>query len=131
MSEALKLTILTPERKVFDGQVKEISTENDLGRLEILPRHIAMITSLIPTVTVFTTLDGRRLKVFTSTGVMKIKNNYVSLLTETAEWPEEIDLGRAEHAKEEAVHLLHEDKTDHKKAELKLKRALARIKAKH
>jgi F-type H+-transporting ATPase subunit epsilon len=62
---------------------------------------------------------------------MRIENNRVSLLTETAEWPEEIDLGRAEHAKEEAVHLLHEDKNDPKKAELKLKRALARIKAKH
>jgi F-type H+-transporting ATPase subunit epsilon len=131
MSEALKLTILTPERKIFDGEVKEISTENDLGRLEILPKHIPIITSLIPTVTAFTTIDDKKLKVFTSTGVLKVFNNTINLLTETAEWPEEIDLGRAEHARVEAEHLLHDTGTDHKKAELKLKRALARIKAKH
>ncbi|MCM0647557.1 ATP synthase F1 subunit epsilon [Clostridium swellfunianum] len=131
MSEALKLTILTPEREVFAGEVKELSTENELGRLEILSKHMPMITSLTPTVTMFTTSDGVRHKVFTSTGVLKVYNNYITMLIETAEWPEEIDISRAKHAKEEAVNLLHKSGTDHKKAELKLRRALARIKTKH
>lgn len=130
MSENLKLTILTPERKIFNGEVKELNTENELGRFEILPRHLNMITFLVPTVTSFTTIDGRKQKLFTSSGILKISNNELSLLCETAEWPEEIDINRAEEAKKKAEQLLRKkQETDYKKEELRLKRALARIKA--
>ncbi len=131
MSESLKLSILTPERKVFNGEVKELMTENDLGRFEILPGHETMITALTPTVTFFTTVDNKSLKLFTSTGMLKINNNEVNFLCETAEWPEEIDLSRAEEARKKAEHLLvGKEGAEYKKAELKLRRALARIKVK-
>jgi F-type H+-transporting ATPase subunit epsilon len=132
MNATLKLTILTPERKIFHGEVKELNTENELGRLEILPKHIAMITSLTATVTSFTTLDGEKHKLFTSSGMLKVANNEINMLTETAEWPEEIDITRAEEARIKAEKLLKAKKEmSHHKSELKLKRALARIKAKH
>ncbi len=132
MDATLKLTILTTERKIFDGEVKELTVENELGRMEILPKHISMITSLAPTVTTFTTLDGKKHKLFTSTGLLKVEDNVISMLSETAEWPEEIDIVRAEDARKKAEELLKVKKArDHEKAELKLKRALARIKAKH
>ncbi|MCM8711646.1 F0F1 ATP synthase subunit epsilon [Clostridium sp. SYSU_GA19001] len=131
MSECLELTILTPERKIFNGEVKELTTENDIGRLEILPKHITMVTLLSPTVTSFTTLDGLKYKLFTSTGILKVKNNEINLLCETAEWPEEIDINRAEEARKKAEkHLKNKAQLDYKKEELRLKRAVARIKAK-
>jgi F-type H+-transporting ATPase subunit epsilon len=132
MDATLKLTILTPERKIFDGEVKELTIENELGRLEILPKHIPMVTTLVPTVTIFTDPDGKKHKLFTSTGILKVDNNMINMLTETAEWPDEIDITRAEDARKKAERLLKAKKErDHEKAELKLKRALARIKAKH
>lgn len=131
MDDKFKLVISTPDRKVFDGDVKDLTTENDLGKFEILSNHTALITSLVPTVTTFTSADDRKLKLFTSTGVLKVQKNTASLLCETAEWPDEIDVDRAEEAKKKAEQLLKEkQKTDYKKAEFKLKRALARIKAK-
>lgn len=131
MVDTLKLNIITPERKVFDGEVNELTTENEIGRLEILPNHVPMVTSLVPTVTTFTTKDGKKLKLFTSTGVLKIENNELNLLSEAAEWPEEIDINRAEEAKKKAEQLLSEkENVDYKRAELKLKRALARIRVK-
>lgn len=131
MSESIKLSILTPERKVFNGEVKELTTENDLGRFEILPGHEYMVTTLTPTVTFFTTVDNKRLKLFTSTGMLKVNNNEVDFLCETAEWPEEIDLARAEEARKKAEHLLvGKEGAEYRKAELKLRRALARIKVK-
>lgn len=131
MVDTIKLNIITPERKIFDGEVSELTTENDIGRLEILPNHVPMVTSIIPTVTTFTTADGKKLKVFTSTGVLRIEKNELNLLSEVAEWPEEIDVNRAEEAKKKAEQLLSEkENIDYKRAELKLKRALARIKAK-
>lgn len=131
MVDTIKLNIITPERKVYEGEVSELTTENDIGRLEILPNHVSMVTSIIPTVTGFTTVDGKKLKLFTSIGVLKIENNELSLLAEDAEWPEEIDVKRAEVAKLKAEKLLKEkENVDYKRAELKLKRALARLKAK-
>jgi F-type H+-transporting ATPase subunit epsilon len=131
MDANLKLIILTPERKFFEGDVKELTTENDNGRLEILPKHIDLITSLVPTVTSFTTTEDKKIKIFTSAGVLRVEDNELNLLCETAEWPEEINLDRAVDARKKAENLLKaREKTDHTKAELKLKRALARIKVK-
>lgn len=131
MVDTLKLNIITPEKKIYNGEVSELTTENDIGRLEILPSHVPMVTSIIPTVTTFTTVDGKKLKLFTSTGVLRIENNELNLLSEITEWPEEIDINRAEEAKKKAEQLLREkENVDYKRAELKLKRALARIKAK-
>ena len=110
MNTTLKLTILTPERKIFHGDVKDLIIENGLGRLEILPKHISMITSLVATVTSFTTLDGEKHKLFTSTGMLKVDNDEINMLTETAEWPEEIDVNRAEEARLKAEKLLKESK---------------------
>lgn len=131
MAANLKLTILTPEKKIFEGDIRELTTESEVGRLEILPEHIAMITSLVPTVTSFTTRDDKKLKLFTSTGVLRVEGEELNLLCETAEWPDEIDLSRAEEARKKAEQLMHEEAFDHRTAELKLRRAMARIKAKH
>lgn len=131
MVDIIKLNIITPERKVYDGEVSELTTENDIGRLEILPNHVPMVTSIIPTVTTFTTVDGNKQKLFTSTGILRIENNELNLLSEDAEWPQEIDVKRAEEAKNKAEQLLREkENVDYNRAELKLKRALARLRAK-
>jgi len=131
MVDTIKLNIITPERKVYDGEVSELTTENHIGRFEILPNHVPMVTSIIPTVTTFTTVEGKKLKLFTSTGILRVENNELNLLSEDAQWPQEIDVSRAEEAKKKAEQLLREkENIDYKRAELKLKRALARIKAK-
>lgn len=131
MDDILKVNILTPEKKIYAGEVKELTTENEIGRLEILPNHVAMVTSLVPTVTSFTTADNNKQKLFTSSGVLRITKNEINLLVETAEWPEEIDINRAEEAKRKAESLLKEKEgIDYRRAELKLKRAVARIRAK-
>lgn len=128
MADTIKLKIITPERKAYEGEVIDLTTENDIGRLEILPNHVPMVTSIVPTVTTFTTVDGKKLKLFTSTGVLKIEKNELDLLSEDVQWPQEIDVNRAEEAKKKAELLLREkENIDYKRAELKLKRALARL----
>ena len=131
MKEAIKLSILTPDRQLFNGEIIELNTENDFGRFTILSNHIPMITTLVPSVTYFTTVDDKKLKVFTSTGILKVKNNKVEMLCDVAEWPEEIDLKRAEESKGKAETMLDKKEgIDINRAELKLKRSLMRIKAK-
>lgn len=131
MKDSFNLSILTPERAVYDNDVKSLSTENELGKFEILPNHVDMIASINPAVTYFTEKNGEKRKVFTSTGILRVNDNKVQILCDTAEWPEEIDLQRAEEAKKRAeTRLSEKDNVDLRRVEVSLKRALARIKTK-
>ena len=133
MKDTLKLNILTPEKQVFSGEVAELISENYLGSFGILPNHTAMITVLKPTVTVFKEPGGKVNKVFTSSGVLRVKDNIISIMCEASEWPDEVDVKRAEEAKTRSTMRLAKQGAsvmDDKRAELALLRALMRIKLK-
>ncbi len=59
MSEPLKLTILTPEREFYSGEVVEVLTESIEGSIAILPNHMPLITTLRPADTEITQKDGK------------------------------------------------------------------------
>lgn len=131
MEDTLKLSVLTPDRVLYSGEIKELMTENELGRISILPNHVPMICSLVPAVTTFIEANSNEKKVFTSSGVLRVKENEIQMLCETVEWPEEIDLSRAEASKKKAEEILeNSDCHDNRRAELKLRRAIMRIRAK-
>jgi F-type H+-transporting ATPase subunit epsilon len=131
MKDTLKLSILTPDRVLFRGEIKELITENELGRMSILPNHVAMICSLVPAVTTFVEENNNEKKVFSSSGVLKVNENEIEMLCETAEWPDEIDIERAEASKKKAEEILDTSNGhDNKRAELKLRRSIMRILAK-
>jgi len=128
MAEVLKLTILTPDREFYEGEVLEVTTESIQGNITILQGHMPLITTLKSTDTRIVEKDGKELKAFTSNGMLEIKNDELKILCDVCEWPEEIDLKRAEEAKKRAEQrLAHKDAIDVKRAQLALNRALARI----
>lgn len=131
MADGLKLSINTPERNFYNGEVKEIKTNSLNGSIEILKRHIPMITVLKPAVTTFTDFEGKTNKAFTSRGILKVEGDEVRILCDAAEWPEEIDEQRAIASKTRAEERLKNKKgMDVKRAEYALHRALTRLRAK-
>ncbi|MFR1709872.1 MAG: hypothetical protein ACLSV2_13350 [Clostridium sp.] len=88
MKKVFKLTIITPESEFFKGDAVSLNCETTEGRLGILPDHSAVIAGLVPTVTIFEDADGKRYKVNTSDGVLKVRKNNVSMLCTTAQWSE-------------------------------------------
>lgn len=131
MAETFKLTIKSPERELFSGAVIEVITEGKDGKVGILPNHIPMIKSLIPTITEFIDAEGKKYRAFTSSGVIRVLNNEAVILCEACEWPEDIDLKRAQESKSRSEKRLQEKQNvDIKRAESSLMRALVRIKAK-
>lgn len=131
MADALKLTILTPEKEFYTGEVTAIITDSSQGGIEILPDHMPLVTTLKPSVTEITENSGKKLKAFTSTGILEVKDNSVRILCDACEWPEEVDLRRAEEAKKRAEErLTNKSNVDVKRAELALARAMARVKLK-
>ena len=62
-------------------------------------------------------------------GFVEILPDKISMMAEVAEWPDEIDVARAEAAKERAEKRLasHQEEIDVKRAEYALRRALVRL----
>lgn len=131
MENKFHLTIITPDRELFIGEVVALNCEGSEGHFGILPNHAPMIATLVPTVTTFQDVEGKEYTAFTSDGVFKVNNNKAILLCNSAEWPEEIDRERAESAKQRAEDRLSEKTkdVDALRAKLSLLRALSRLKA--
>lgn len=131
MKNHIKLTILTPEKEFYSGEILSLYTESNEGRFGILANHVPMVAQLKPSVTTFTELNGKELKAFTSTGILRVHQGEVEMLCSACEWPENIDIERAKQAKERAEErLLHKDGIDVKRAENAVLRSVMRIKAK-
>lgn len=88
-----------------------------------------MITSTIPSVTKFIDGQGVTKELFISTAVVNVTKNVMTICSDAAEFPEEIDFIRAEKAKERAAEKLKEpDKYDKVRDQLSILRACERLK---
>ncbi|CCY16873.1 aTP synthase epsilon chain [Eubacterium sp. CAG:786] len=125
-----KLQIITPEKIFFDGETEQIIARTTVGDVGILNGHEPYCAALgIGQMRVM--IDGQFKRAATSGGVIKVSKEKTVILVQSCEWAEEIDLNRAEHAKqvaEERIKAAHSD-NELKLAETKLKRALNRIDA--
>lgn len=126
----LHLKITTHEKVVFDADVDEIYSKGIQGEFGILPNHIPFMSALDIGVTKVI-IDGKPEYFSTMGGVFQLKDNEALILTQTAEKGSEIDVVRAEDAKERAAARLEAggDDLDVKRAEIALARAAARLKA--
>lgn len=88
MGSAFKLKIVTPEEDFFEGDVVDLNCETTDGRRGVLANHCAMLAALIPTITTFEDVAGKKYKAKTSQGVLKVKKNHVVILCDSASWDE-------------------------------------------
>jgi F-type H+-transporting ATPase subunit epsilon len=130
MSDSLiHLEIVTPSKVVFSDDVKSFTAPGEAGSFEILPRHAAFITTLKPGKVKFVTKENGEKVFATSGGVVEVHSNKISMLAETIEAKEDIDVKRALTAKQKAEKLITaEHGTELEKAKGKLLRALNRLK---
>ena len=124
----LHLEILTPDRAALSTEVSQVNLQGELGRLGILPNHTALISTLSfgP---LFYTLNGTEKKVLCGNGFVEISDNKVSVLVNSAEGVDDIDLERAKAALERAKSRLNSKGRDVNipRAEQALQRAHARL----
>ena len=125
-----KLQIITPEKIFFDGETEQIIARTTVGDVGILNGHEPYCAALgIGQMRVM--IDGQFKRAATSGGVIKVSKENTVILVQSCEWAEDIDLDRAEHAKQVAEERIKAAQSDNelKLAETKLKRALNRIDA--
>ena len=79
----MKLEIITPEKKLFEGKVKLVQVPGTSGSFEILKNHAPIISTLsIGTIKVITETDQQQLIDIVS-GIIEVKANNISILAVT------------------------------------------------
>ena len=128
MADTIQLEIVTPERQVVQDTVAEVQIPGKNGYLGILPGHAPLITEL-SVGEISYRINGYSHYLAVAWGFAEVLPTKVTILAETAERAEEIDVERAQRAKESAEKMLHspDPSTDFARALEALKRAEVRL----
>jgi F-type H+-transporting ATPase subunit epsilon len=92
---ALKLIVVTPEKKVVDTEAESVELPGQLGYLGDLPGHAPLISLLTTGVLTYKSGAGEK-SLAISAGFVEVKDDSVSVLADLAEAPAEIDVAAAE-----------------------------------
>ncbi len=126
-----RLRVVTPERTVLDRAVQEILTRSVEGELGVLPRHMPLITPLVANALTVYVEDQSPFHVAVAGGFLEVNEREVLVLADSAELPEDIDVARAESARNRAQSRLEQggEEVDVARAKRALARAESRLAA--
>lgn len=124
----LKIQIVSPDRMFYEGEADMLELKTTEGEIGILAGHIPMTSILSPGI--MRIMEGGEVKeAAVHDGFLEILPDKVIVLAESCEWPDEIDISRANEAKIRAERRLkgNEGEINVTRAELALKKSLIRI----
>ena len=100
---ALRVELVSPERVLFSGEAKQVITRTlDGGEIAFLPGHIAFLGALTECHTRIYLSDGKVQDVAVHGGFVEVAPDHVTILSDSAELAESIDISRARAATERA-----------------------------
>lgn len=100
---ALRVELVSPERVLFSGEAKQVITRTlDGGEIAFLPGHIAFLGALTECHTRIYLSDGKVQDVAVHGGFVEVAPDHVTILSDSAELAEAIDIKRARVALERA-----------------------------
>jgi len=130
VATSLKLTILTPEKRVVEGVEVQVATlPTHEGQIQVLPGHAAMVGFLAPGICDWLSSTASKGVGAVSFGFFEVKGSELTVLAETFEQPKDVNLERARTAQsraEQALGVGSGDWMGFKKQQLKLQRSLIR-----
>ena len=126
------LKIVCPERMFYEGKAKMGELTTTEGEIGVYADHLPMTMILKPGVLTITEEDGVK-EAALHAGFIEILPHRVTILAEVAEWPDEIDLERAQKAKDRAEERIASKDADINlvRAESALARSLTRLSLKN
>jgi F-type H+-transporting ATPase subunit epsilon len=111
MADTLELEIVTPDRLLVRERVDEVQIPGKSGYLDALPQHAPLITELAPGEITYKQA-GNATHLAVGWGFAEVLPDKVTILAQTAERAEEINVERAQQAKARAEQALREGKPD-------------------
>lgn len=126
--KTFNLQIISPTRIFYNDQVDMVELKTSEGEIGVLAGHIPLTAILEPGVLRIKKADGSQ-EAALHDGFVQIQKDKVTILAESCEWPDEIDVNRAREAKARAERRLKSGakEVDTLRAEMALKKALIRL----
>ncbi len=123
------LDVISPERVFYAGDVEMVELTTTEGDIGIYADHIPLTTIVAPGVLTITENGDEQKEAAVLEGFMEITQEKVTILAQSCEWPEEIDINRAREAKARAERRLKstDANINMARAELALRKSLVRI----
>ena len=128
MTNDLDIRIVYPKGVFFENKAYMCEMKTTEGDIGILKGHVPTTVILAPGI-ITITQDGNTIKCMVSGGFAEILKSQITIIAEDILTKEQIDIQRAKDSKDKAQKILNEssDDLEIKKAEVSLKKALARI----
>ena len=102
MAEIFKVQIITPDRIFYEGEADFLEFTTLAGEIGVYAKHIPMTTVLAPGAVIIHKGD-EEVVAAVHAGFAEVLGDQVTLMAEIAEWPNEIDVNRAEAARNRAA----------------------------
>lgn len=110
----MKFKIVTPERIVLETEADSLTLPTSMGEITILPNHVPLVAQMMAGEVKYKQ-SGKDNFFAVSGGIIEVrKNNEIVILADTAEFGHEIDVERAEKAREAARKLMTQSYSDEK-----------------
>jgi F-type H+-transporting ATPase subunit epsilon len=133
MADNFILEVVTPQKAVVSEEAQSVVAPGSEGEFGVLKGHTTFLTSLKIGSLRYKDASGKDRYLFINGGFAEVLPDKVTVLAESAERRKDIDLDRAEAAKQRAEQRLstRSDSLDVARAEAALKRAIFRINIKN
>ena len=130
MAEEFRVHILASDRDFYDGQCVSLRLPTVDGHIGIMAHHVNIVTALVPGEIWYRLADGTEHTAAISHGLLRVEDNDVLLLVDSAEHPEEIDMARAKRAAERAKEIMLQSRSwqEYLQTQASLSRAMNRLK---
>ena len=124
MAKTFKFEVVTPEKVFYSDEVEMVVFNREDGEMGVMAGHMPMAVAVEVGVLKIVK-DGKQMYAAISEGFVEITDTSVTAIVDAAEWPDEIDIERAERAKQLAEDKLKEYRKN-KEMETLLKLSIVR-----
>lgn len=125
--KTMSIRVMAPDRTFYEGEASFVEFNTIEGILGIYPKHIPMTVVVAPGILKIAEAGEERIAALHS-GFAEILGDSITILAESVEWPDEIDINRAEEARIRAERRIKDESSiDLNRAELALKRSMVRL----
>ena len=133
MQNTFGLEIYAANRQFFSGRAQSLIIPAEDGQKEFLAHHANVVEAIIPGEMRFADAEGNEHIFAVSSGFVEMINNRAKLFCLSVESPEEIDIRRAQEAKDRAEEQLRQKQSimEYHRNQLALARAMTRLKVTH
>lgn len=124
------LKIIASDKVFYEGRCRKLTIPAPDGEMGILPNHENMVIAIAVGIAYMEAEEGKRQDIALGQGFAEIVNNRVTLIVDTAENPEDIDVRRAEEQRERAQEQMRQKQSiqEYYHTQASLARAMNRLK---